>query len=56
MNRGGEGVPKAEKLEQVQELEQTLADVAGLVLTDYRALKVAELQDLRRRLRKSGIE
>jgi len=49
-------VPKAEKLEQVQELEQTLADVAGLVLTDYRALKVAELQDLRRRLRKSGIE
>ena len=39
-------MPKAAKLEQV----------AALVLTDYRALKVAELQELRRRLRKNGIE
>ena len=49
-------MPKTAKLEQVGELEQTLDDVAAIVLTDYRALKVAELQELRRRLRKNGIE
>jgi large subunit ribosomal protein L10 len=49
-------VPKTEKLEKVDELEKTLDNIAALVLTDYRSLKVAELQDLRRRLRKNGIE
>ena len=49
-------MPKTEKLEKVDELEKTLDNVAALVLTDYRSLKVAELQDLRRRLRKNGIE
>lgn len=49
-------MPRTAKLEQVGELEQTLDDVAAIVLTDYRALKVAELQELRRRLRKNGIE
>jgi large subunit ribosomal protein L1 len=49
-------MPKTAKLEKVDEIEQTLDDVAALVLTDYRALKVAELQELRRRLRKNGIE
>jgi large subunit ribosomal protein L10 len=49
-------MPKTAKLEKVAELEKTLDNVAALVMTDYRALKVAELQELRRRLRKSGIE
>ena len=49
-------MPKTEKLEKVDELEKTLDNIAALVLTDYRSLKVAELQDLRRRLRKNGIE
>jgi large subunit ribosomal protein L10 len=49
-------VPNAAKLEKVDELEQTLDNVAALVLTDYRSLKVGELQELRRRLRRNGIE
>ena len=49
-------MPKTAKLEKVQELEQTLDNVAALVLTDYRSLKVADMQELRRRLRKNGIE
>ena len=49
-------MPKTAKVEKVAELEQTLDNVAALVMTDYRSLKVAELQELRRRLRKSGIE
>ena len=49
-------MPKTAKLEKVQELEQTLDNVAALVLTDYRSLKVADMQELRRRLRKNDIE
>lgn len=47
---------KTAKVEQVEKLKASLEDVAGFVLTDYRGLRVQDLQDLRRRLRLRGIE
>lgn len=44
------------KVEKVDELKEALEGVSGFVMTDYRALKVSELQALRRRLRPKGIE
>ena len=44
---------KAEALEQVSE---KLKRAQALVITDYRGLSVAQLQDLRRRLRASGVD
>lgn len=44
------------KAEKVDELRSAIEGAAGLVMTDYRGLKVQELQELRRRLRPRGIE
>lgn len=49
-------MPAQEKIEQVARLASTLEGAVGLVFTDYRGLKVQELQELRRRLRPRGIE
>lgn len=43
------------KAAEVEELKKELAGAPALVFTDYRGLKVLELQELRRRLRSRGI-
>jgi len=49
--RAGEG-----KQRQVAELAERLTRQRSVVVTDYRGLTVAELQDLRGRLRAAGVE
>lgn len=49
-------MPKTDKAEQVAELKSMLREVSAFVLTDYRGLKVQDLQELRRRLRQRGVE
>jgi large subunit ribosomal protein L10 len=48
--------PKEAKVEKIGEIKGALEGATGFVLTDYRGLKVGELQELRRRLRPRGIE
>lgn len=48
--------PKPEKVQQVALLNDLLDRSAGLVLTDYRGLTVAEKADLTRRLREANAE
>lgn len=48
--------PKPEKIEQVSTLTDLLDRSAGVVLTDYRGLTVAEKADLTRRLREANAE
>jgi large subunit ribosomal protein L10 len=48
--------PKPEKVQQVDMLTDLLGRSAGLVVTDYRGLTVAEKADLTRRLREAGAE
>jgi large subunit ribosomal protein L10 len=48
-------VPTEEKITQVEELKKELDGVTSLIFTDYRGLKVQEIQELRRRLRARGI-
>jgi len=40
----------------VQEIREKLSASAGAVLTDYRGLNVAEVTELRRKLREAGVE
>lgn len=47
-------MPKPEKIEFVRELHEDLVAAKGLLLTDYRGLKVSEITDLRRKLRDAG--
>ncbi len=47
---------KAEKREVVESLKEKLQRAQGAVLTDYRGLNVAQMTELRRRLREAGIE
>ena len=54
VKRKGGGVPA--KSRAVDLLSEQLAGSTSLVVTEYRGLKVTELQDLRRRLRPRGIE
>jgi len=54
VKRKGGGVPA--KSRAVDALAEQLSASTALVLTEYRGLKVAELQDLRRRLRPRGVE
>ncbi len=49
-------MPKAEKVETVEKLTEKLRHAKALVLTDYRGLTVAQLHDLRTRLRAGGVE
>ena len=52
--RKGGGIPA--KAKAVDGLQQELERATGLIVTDYRGLTVAELQDLRRKLRPKGVE
>jgi len=54
VKRKGGGV--AAKARKVEELAGELRGTVSLVVTEYRGLKVGELQQLRRRLRPRGIE
>jgi len=54
VKRKGGGV--AAKAKKVEGLAQELGGTVSLVVTEYRGLKVGELQELRRRLRPRGIE
>ncbi len=47
---------KAEKQLRVEWVEERLGRASAAVLTDYRGLSVAQLQDLRRRLASVGVE
>src|SRR5258708_26775471 len=47
---------KEQKAEQVELLTEKLKKAKVAVLTDYRGLKVSQIQDLRGRLRTSGVE
>jgi len=49
-------VPTDKKRQQVQELQQKIANCRIAIATDYRGLPVNEITDLRRRLREKGIE
>ena len=52
--RKGGGIPA--KAKAVDALEADLARASALVVTEYRGLTVAELQELRRKLRPRGVE
>ncbi len=52
--RGGD--PRAEKVAVVAEVRDKLAGAGAAILTEYRGLKVAELEALRRSLRQAGGE
>jgi large subunit ribosomal protein L10 len=45
-----------EKQQVVEEITQKLRESAATVLTDYRGLNVAQVTELRRKLREAGIE
>jgi len=49
-------MPTTAKAHTIDELTEQLANAKLIVLTDYRGLRVADLQDLRTNLRKSGGE
>ncbi|TXG87130.1 MAG: 50S ribosomal protein L10 [Thermomicrobiales bacterium] len=49
-------MPTSAKAQTIDELSEQLANAKLVVLTDYRGLRVADLQDLRTNLRKSGGE
>jgi len=53
---GRTGEPRAEKLAVVEEVRAKLSASGAAILTEYRGLKVAELQTLRRSLREAGGE
>ena len=54
VKRKGGGV--AVKSQKVSALAEHLTGSSAIVVTEYRGLKVQELQDLRRRLRSRGVE
>ncbi len=49
-------MPTTAKAHTIDELTEQLANAKLIVLTDYRGLRVSDLQDLRTNLRKSGAE
>jgi large subunit ribosomal protein L10 len=53
---GRVGEPRAEKVAVVEEVRARLAAAGAAILTEYRGLKVAELEVLRRSLREAGGE
>jgi large subunit ribosomal protein L10 len=53
---GGEEMAQPEKEAIVAELKEKLSRAEAMILTDYRGLTVAEITELRRRLREAGIE
>src|SRR4051794_36833110 len=51
-----EGEPRADKVAVVDEVKEKLSSSSAALLTEYRGMKVGELAELRRNLRKSGGE
>ena len=49
-------MPTTAKAHTIDELTEQIANAKLIVLTDYRGLRVSDLQDLRTNLRKSGAE
>ncbi|MDZ4384526.1 MAG: 50S ribosomal protein L10, partial [Nitrospirota bacterium] len=47
---------KQEKIKVVQELHEKFGKAGAVILTDYKGLTVAQLTELRNRLRKCGAE
>src|SRR4029077_17392582 len=47
---------KEQKAEQVEQLTEKLKKAKVAVLTDYRGLKVSQIQELRGKLRSGGVE
>nr|WP_096181027.1 50S ribosomal protein L10 [Effusibacillus lacus] len=47
---------REEKAQLVQEISQKLRDSKSTIVTDYRGLTVAEVTELRKKLREAGIE
>src|SRR5580704_9839246 len=54
--RGRTGDPRPEKVAVVDEVREKLASSSAAILTEYRGLKVSELETLRRALRQVGGE
>src|SRR5688500_7422083 len=54
VKRKGGGVPA--KSRAVDALAETLRGSSAVIVTEYRGLKVGELQELRKRLRPKGVE
>ena len=54
--RGRAAEPRAEKIAVVDEVRAKLAAADAAILTEYRGLKVSELETLRRALRQVGGE
>src|SRR5438093_13236334 len=54
VKRKGGGIPA--KSRAVDALAEQLRASTAVIVTDYRGLKVGELQDLRKRLRPKGVE
>ena len=54
VKRKGGGIPA--KSRAVDALAEQLRSSTAVIVTDYRGLKVGELQDLRKRLRPKGVE
>lgn len=54
VKRKGGGIPA--KSRAVDALAEQLRGSSAVIVTDYRGLKVGELQDLRKRLRPKGVE
>ncbi len=49
-------MPKPEKVQMVQEIQERLSKVQGAVIADYRGLDVATITELRKQLREAGVE
>ncbi|MCS7178305.1 MAG: 50S ribosomal protein L10 [Anaerolineae bacterium] len=47
-------ITRAKKAERVEQYQKHLQESQGLILTDYRGLRVAEIEELRRSLRGAG--
>jgi large subunit ribosomal protein L10 len=52
--RGVSHIPTAEKEQAIQELTDLVSRSKGAILTDYRGFTVAEITELRKRLREQG--
>jgi large subunit ribosomal protein L10 len=49
-------VIRPEKVAMIAELKKTMVSAKGVVLTDYRGIKVAQDTKLRRKMREAGVE
>jgi large subunit ribosomal protein L10 len=49
-------MPAARKVEAIEEISEKLKRTTGLVVTDYRGLTVAQMQELRRKLDAAGVD